>query len=100
MLTGVVATGKIVGSIFLATDELLGVEELAVGTSPHSINNSGLKINKDSARDVLSDTSFTKKGVEGSITSTDGLFTCILPSGSRQNPQFSSTLPANLNILD
>ncbi len=30
---GVVASGVIVGSIFLAGDELLGVEQLAVGTS-------------------------------------------------------------------
>ncbi|BAT13425.1 Os11g0247350, partial [Oryza sativa Japonica Group] len=34
----VVTTGKVVGCILLATDELLRVEELAVVTSPHLIN--------------------------------------------------------------
>ena len=73
MVTGIVATGKVVGSIFLAADELFWVEELAVSTSPHFINDSGLKINKDSTRDVLPSTSFTEKGVEGIITSTNSL---------------------------
>lgn len=37
-------TGEVVGCILLATDKLLGVEELAVSASPHLINHSGLKI--------------------------------------------------------
>ena len=73
MLTSIVATGKVVSSIFLATDKLFRVEELAVIPSPHFINDSGLKINKDSTRDMLPSTSFTEKGVEGIITSTNSL---------------------------
>jgi len=43
-----VTTGEVVGCILLATDELLWVEELAVGASPHLIDDSGLKVNKHS----------------------------------------------------
>jgi hypothetical protein len=71
----VVATGKVVGSIFLATDELFGVEELTVCSSSHFINDGRFKIHKDSSWDVLSSTSFTKESVEGIITSSNGLVT-------------------------
>jgi hypothetical protein len=40
-------TGKVVGSIFLATDELFRVKELVVSSGPHFINDSGHKVNKD-----------------------------------------------------
>ena len=36
---GVVATGVVVGSIFLAGNKLLGVEELSVGAGPNLICN-------------------------------------------------------------
>lgn len=73
--TCVVATGKIVGSILLATNKLLRVEELAVSTSPHLINHCWFKINKDGTRDMLPSTSLTEKSVEGIITSTNSLVT-------------------------
>lgn len=38
------STRKVVSCVFLATDELLWVEELAVCSSPHLINDRGLKI--------------------------------------------------------
>lgn len=66
-------TGKVVGSIFLATDELFRVEELAVSSGPHFINDSRLKVNEDRPRDVLSSTSFTEKGVESVVTSANSL---------------------------
>ena len=69
------ASSKVVGNIFLAIDEFLWVEELAIKTSPHFINNSGLKIHEDSTRDVIPSTSFIKKGVKSIITSTDSLVT-------------------------
>lgn len=69
------AAGKVVGSIFLAADELLGVEELAVCSSPHFINDSRLKINKDCTRDVLPSSSFAEKGVEGIISTANCLVT-------------------------
>jgi hypothetical protein len=75
LLTGVVTTGKVVGSILLAADELLRVEELAVSASPHLIDHSGLKVNKHSTGDVLPSTSLTEEGVESIITSSNGLVT-------------------------
>ena len=66
-------TGEVVGSIFLAADELLWMEELAVGSGPDFIYDSGFEINKDSTGDVFPCTRFTEKGVEGVITSTDSL---------------------------
>jgi hypothetical protein len=74
-LTGIVSTGKIVGSVFLATDELFRVEKLAVSSGSDFINDSGLKIYKDGTWDVLPRTSFTEKGVEGIISTTNSLVT-------------------------
>jgi len=70
---GVVTTGVVVGSVFLARDQLFGVEELAVGTSPNLVNDGRLKIEENGTRDVFSSTGLGEKGVEGIITSTNGL---------------------------
>jgi len=70
---GVVTTSVVVGGIFLSGDQLFRVEELTVGTSADFVNDSWLKIDKDGTWDVLSGTSFREKGVEGVITTTDGL---------------------------
>ena len=48
LTNGVVSSGVVVGSILLAGDELLRVEELAVSSSPHLINDSWLKIHENS----------------------------------------------------
>jgi hypothetical protein len=40
---GVVAAGKVVGGVLLAADQLLGVEQLAVGASADLIDDSGLQ---------------------------------------------------------
>ncbi len=63
------ATGVVVGGILLASDELLGVEELTVGASPNLINDSGLQINENSTGDVLSSASLSKEGGEAVISS-------------------------------
>jgi hypothetical protein len=70
-----VTTGEVVGCILLATDKLLRVEELAVGASPHLIDDSWFKVNKNSTRDVLPSTSLTEEGVESIITTPNGLVT-------------------------
>ena len=49
------------------------MEELPVGSSPHFINNSGLQIQEDAPRDVLAGSSLAEEGVEGVVSSTDGL---------------------------
>ena len=61
------STSIVVSSILLAGDELFGVEELAVGSSSDLIDNSGLKINEDSAGDMLARSSFSEEGGEGVI---------------------------------
>ena len=70
---GVVTTGIVVGSIFLASDELFRVEELAVGSHSDLVNDSWLKINKDSPGDMLASSCLSKEGVEGVIVSSNGL---------------------------
>ena len=81
---GVVTASKIVRSIFLAGNELLWVEELAVCASPHLVNNSWLEIQEDGAGHVLSGTSLTEKGVESIVTSAHGLIRGHLQTASRQ----------------
>lgn len=49
----VVTTSVVVGSILLASDHLLGVEQTAVGTSADLVNNVGLEIAVDGAGDVF-----------------------------------------------
>lgn len=69
------ASGKVVGGVFLAADELLWVEKLAVCSGPHFIDDSGFQIDENGARNVLPRTSFTEKGVEGIVSSAYGLVT-------------------------
>ena len=73
LTNGVVTSGEVVGGIFLSGDELLGVEELSVGTSSDFIDDSGFKIEEDRSGNVLSGTSLREEGVEGIVTTTDGL---------------------------
>lgn len=70
---GIVATSKVVGGIFLARNQLLGVEEVAIGTGPHFVNHGRFQIDKDAARDMLASTSFGEKGVESVVRASDGL---------------------------
>ena len=70
---GVVTTGEVVRGVLLAGDELLGVEELAVGTGADLVDHGGLEIEEDAAGDVLAGTSLGEEGVEGIVAATDGL---------------------------
>ena len=70
---GVVTASEVVGSILLAGDELLGMEQLAVGTSPHLVHHSGLEIEEDGPGHVLAGTSLAEEGVESIITSSNRL---------------------------
>merc|ERR1719516_171712 len=62
---GIVTTSVVVGSILFPGDQLLRMEQLAVGASPYLINNSWFQIHKDSPWDMLAGTSLTEEGVEG-----------------------------------
>jgi len=72
---GVVTTGIVVGGVLLTSDELLGVEELAVGSSSDLIDYCWFQVNEDSPWDVFAGTSLTEEGVEGVVTTPDGLVT-------------------------
>jgi hypothetical protein len=73
LANGVVATSIVVGSILLSSDQLLWVEELAVSSHPDFINDSWLKVNKDSPGDMLAAASLSKEGVEGIISASQSL---------------------------
>ena len=68
---GVVPTGKVVGGVFLARDQLLGVEELAVGSGADLVDDGRLEVEEDAARDVLARASLGEEGVEGVISGAD-----------------------------
>jgi hypothetical protein len=72
LTNGVMSSGEVVGGIFLTGDELLGMEELSVGTGSDLIDNGGLEIEEDASGDVLTSTSLGEEGVESVITTTDG----------------------------
>ena len=72
-------TGKVVGSIFFATDQLLRMEELAVGASSNLINDSWLKIYEHGTWHVLSSTSLAEEGVESIVSTANGLVARHLP---------------------
>merc|ERR1719497_287337 len=65
---GVVAAGEIVGRVFFARDQLLGVEELAIGSSPHLVYNCGFEINHDATGNVLSGTGLREESIEGVVS--------------------------------
>ena len=57
LANGIMATGIFTGSIFLACDELLRVEELVGGTHVNFINNYGFWVNKNCPRHRLASAS-------------------------------------------
>ena len=67
------ATGVVVGGVLLAGDELLRVEELAVGAGADLVDDGGLEVDKDAARDVLARAGLGEEGVERVVTAADGL---------------------------
>ena len=70
---GVVSSGIVVGGVLFAGDQLLGVEELSVGTGSDLIDNSGLEINEDGSGNMLSRASLGEEDVERVVSAADGL---------------------------
>lgn len=81
ILTGVMTTGKIVGRIFLATDQLLRVEKLAICASADLIHHSRLQIQKHGTRNMFPGACFAEEGVECVVSATYRLVTWHLPIG-------------------
>ena len=99
LTNGVVTTGEVVGGILLTRDELLGVEELSVGTSADLIDDGGLEIEEDGTGDVLASTSLGEEGVESIITATNGLVRGHLTIGLDTVLE-AEELPAGVTNLD
>ena len=70
---GVVTTSVVVSGILLSCDQLLGVEQLSVGSGTDLIDNGGLEIEEDGTGYVLSSSGLREEGVERVITTSDGL---------------------------
>jgi len=62
---GVVTTGVVVGGILLASDELIGMEELGVLANLNIIDYRGFQIEVDAARYIFAMTGLAEEGVEG-----------------------------------
>ena len=70
---GVVATGVVVGGVLLAGDDLLGMVQLAVGSGADLVADGRLEVDVDGAGNVLAGPRLGEEGVEGVVTSADGL---------------------------
>lgn len=70
----------VIGSIFFASDELLRVEELAVGASSNFINDCGFQIYKHCGH-MLTSACVTEEGVEEVISSPSSLVIAPLAIG-------------------
>merc|ERR1712223_115923 len=66
------STSIVVGSIFLAGNQLFRVEELTISSSTDFINDGGFQINKYGSWYVDARSSFREKGIERVISTSDG----------------------------
>ena len=96
---GVVAAGEVVGGVLLAGDELLGVEELAVGAGSDLVDDGGLEVDEDGARHVLSGAGLGEEGVEGVVAAADRLVGGHLAVGLDSVLE-AEELPARVADLD
>jgi hypothetical protein len=79
--TGVVAAGEVVGSVFLAADELLGVEELAICASAHLIHHGALQVHHHTTRHMLARACLAEECVERIVSSSHRLVAWHLSIG-------------------
>jgi len=96
---GVVTASVVVGSILLAADQLLGVEQLAVGAGSDLVDDGGLQVEEDATGNVLAGTSLGEEGVESIIATADGLVRGHLTIGLNTVLE-AEELPAGVTNLD
>ena len=65
------ATGVVVGGVFLARDQLLWVVDSVLGTSANFVNHSGFEVDEGIRWDVFASTGLGEEGVEGIFSNTD-----------------------------
>jgi len=68
-----VTSGEVVGGVFFSGDQLFRVEQLSVGSGSDFIDDGRFQIQEYGSWYVFSGTSLGEEGVEGIITSSDGL---------------------------
>lgn len=66
------SSGKVIGSIFLARDELLRMEELPVNPCPDLVDNRRFKINKYSSRHMFAGLCLAEEGAESIMPTING----------------------------
>lgn len=59
------AAGVVVGGVFLAANEQLGVEKLAIGTGADLVNGGRVQVHEDGARNMLAAARLGEEGLEG-----------------------------------
>ena len=96
---GVVTAREVIGSVLLPGNQLLRVEELAVGAGAHLVDDSGLQINEDSARHMLAGARLGEERVERVIASADRLVRRHLPIGLDAVLE-TEQLPAGISDLN
>jgi len=96
---GVVTTGVVVSSVLFASYQLLRVEELTVGSGPDFVDDGGLQIDEDGARDVFAGSGLAEKRVERVVASADGLIGGHLSIGLNSVLQ-AVQFPAGIAHLD
>jgi hypothetical protein len=74
-----VTTGVVVGGVFLTGDDLLRVEQLAVGTGADFVGYGWFQVNEYASWYVLSGSGFGEKGVEGIVAAANSLVRWHLP---------------------
>ena len=67
------ASGEVIGGVFLAADELFRVEELPIHTSPDLVDDGGLEVHEHGAWHVFPGTGLGEERVEGVVSAADGL---------------------------
>ena len=65
LANGVVATGIVVGGIFVAADQQLCVEELAIGAGAELVDRRGVEVDKESTGNMLAAVRLSKECLEG-----------------------------------
>jgi len=70
---GVMTSGKVVGRVLFARNELLRMEELPVGARTNFIDNGGFEVDHDAPRHMFASSCFGKKRVEGIVSASDSL---------------------------
>ncbi|KAB1267139.1 hypothetical protein Cadr_000017993 [Camelus dromedarius] len=81
LANGVMTAGIVIGSIFFAFDTLLRVEELTVSASANFINDCGFQVYEHCPGHMLASACLTEEGVEGVVSSLNGLVTWHLAIG-------------------